>query len=100
MAIETCQAYSAQEQRALQNVHSRHLADFWPHAIVPQPGVGRIESRTRGLVVTMALETSLCVHLAMAVAKKQPLAHVSKEQVKCLGRPWDDSKTPIFRANY
>jgi hypothetical protein len=29
--------------------------------------------------MAMALETPLCIYLAMAVAKKQPLAHVSKE---------------------
>ena len=96
IAFETRQANFAQEQRALQSIHSRYFADVGRHAIVPQLGTGRMESRMRGLATAMVTETSLWIRLAVAVATKQQLARVNEVQMKSPGRLTDDSKTPIF----
>jgi hypothetical protein len=45
IAVEIRQADFAQEQRALQSIHSQYFADVGRHAIVPQLGTGRMESR-------------------------------------------------------
>ena len=50
----------------------------------------------RGPAMAAITETSLWIHLAVAVATKQPLARVNEIQVKSSGRLADDSKTPIF----
>lgn len=50
----------------------------------------------RGPAMAAITETSLWIHLAVAVATKQPLARVNEIQVKSPGRLADDSKTPIF----